>query len=214
MRKEQITDRQTWQDSAKNGKLPAGMPTNPAQAYKEDWKGWKKFFAQPRYLGYSEAHALVHKLRAQEISDMAADILGMSKESLADLMLSRREGVIDGKTKDDVLEAAKKMDTTYQQILFSVLEDDPANKSMTRDKIESLHTREMRITKDRPVWQYNQLSFRNPEDWVTWTKNRNMKEIQVPTNPNKYYRNYGWTDWRSWLNSPVDDHITGQDPIL
>lgn len=42
------------------------------------------------------------------------------------------------------------------------------------------------------------LNFKSREEWRDYCKS-GMKPINIPTNPEKYYKNKGWVNWYDWL---------------
>lgn len=57
------------------------------------------------------------------------------------------------------------------------------------------------------------LRFKAQKDWQAWSKS-GARPGNLPGNPNKSYKECGWTTWADWLGAPIDRAYRGHKAFL
>jgi len=151
-----------------------GIPSNPTQIYKDQWKGWGDFLGTGRiayqkreYLSFEEARKFVRKLK-----------LKRQKEWRKYCMLSKKPCSIP-----------HAVDKTYKNKGW-VSWGDFLGMGDVREK-DFLSFEEARKF-------VNKLKLKNRNEWREYCKS-GKRPSNIPTHPEIIYKNKGWRGMKYWL---------------
>ena len=168
-----------WFKYCKSGEKPDDIPANPDQTYKN--KGWEGF---GDWLGTGAIAPSLREFRP--FKEARAFAQNLNLKSMADW----RKFCKSGKNPDDIPTSP---DQTYKNKGWEGFGDWLGTGTIAP------HLREFRAFKEARAFAQN-LNLKSMADWRKFYKS-GKKPDDIPTNPNKTYKNKGWKSWGDWLGT-------------
>jgi len=166
-----------WREYCKSGKKPDDIPSNPAKKYANvGWKGMGDWlgtgFVAPRLIKhrpFKEARAFVQNLGLKNSDEW-------------------REYCKSGKKPDDIpSNPAKK----YANVGWKGMGDWLGTGTISSQR------REYRSFEEARAFVHN-LKLKSAKEWIEYCQS-GKKPDDIPSKPEKTYKNKGWTNWYDWL---------------
>jgi superfamily II DNA or RNA helicase len=176
-----------WVQFCKSGLKPIDIPSNPDQAYKnEGWTSYGDWLGTGRianfnkiFLDFKLAKDYVHQLKLKNSREW-------------------RNYCKSGKKPDNIPSSPEK---TYEQLGWISWSDWLGTENISLQKKCFLPYEEAK--------QFvNALHLENSEQWLSYRKS-GLKPDNIPSNPNKTYKNMGWISWSEWLG--VSNRVVGDN---
>jgi len=180
VRKLKLKNTKDWLKYCKSGNKPDDIPTHPERNYKNEWQGWGNFlgneniasqYLSKKYLLFNDARKFVHLLNIKNTKDW----LKYCKS---------------GNKPDDIPAYPRQ---AYKNNGWISMGDWLGNKT-----IASQNKTFIVFKKARKIIQ--SFKFQNVSDWLKYCKSGD-KPDNIPTNPDKIYKNKGWISMGDWLGT-------------
>jgi hypothetical protein len=168
-----------WKKYCKTGHKPEDIPTNPNRTYKQDgWKGWGDWIGSDtvaphlrEYKSFEEAMEFVHELKLKGVKEW-------------------REYCKSGLKPDDI---PANPDNIYKQDGWKGFGDWIGSGSVANFLKEF---KSFEIARDF----VHKLMFKNQKEWRDYCKS-GQKPEDIPSNPDKTYKQNGWKGYGDWLGT-------------
>jgi hypothetical protein len=168
-----------WKEYCKSGQKPDDIPANPNRTYKQDgWKDWGYWIGSGtvapllrEYKSFEEAREFVHELKLKGVKEW-------------------REYCKSGLKPDDI---PANPDNIYKQDGWKGFGDWIGSGSVANFLKEF---KSFEIARDF----VHKLMFKNQKEWRDYCKS-GQKPEDIPSNPDKTYKQYGWKGMGDWIGS-------------
>ncbi len=181
-----LNSRSEWNKYCKSGEKPSNIPTSPEKSYKNegwisvgDWLGTNRIQTQLiQYKTFNDAKNFVHTLKIKGQKEWA-------------------EFCKTGEKPNDIPASP---DKTYKKKGWNGYGDwlGTGNVSNTK-KIFLDYTEAKKYV--------STLNLQSAKEWREYCKSGD-KPANIPTSPEKSYKNEGWVNWVEWLNTDKIIHST------
>jgi hypothetical protein len=174
-----LKSKSEWSKYCESGNKPINIPVNPSRTYKN--KGWEGFgdwlgtgttaYQEIKYRKFSEARKFTHLLNLKSIKEWGNYC----------------------KSKNLPLDIPSNPQNTYKADGWLGYGDWLGTGTIsTRDKIYLTYSEAQEIVKT--------LNIKSQKDWSAYCASEN-KLVNIPSSPQKTYKNKGWTSMGDWLGT-------------